>query len=166
MSLPIRVQLLTFLVDRDEYALDILRVREIARPLPVRPIPGAPPGLVGVINLRHTEVIPVIDLRRRFELPAAEDQRNQRIIVCVVEGRLIGLFVDEVVDVVNVELREISSGSGIFRGKAAGLFAGVCQVRNRLLVLLNLKRLLSSEDRVVIDAVREDVASVRAGEGS
>ncbi|MFH1811019.1 MAG: chemotaxis protein CheW [Pseudomonadota bacterium] len=164
--MPSTVQLLTFLVDSDEYALDIMRVREIARPLPVRPIPGAPAGLVGVINLRHTEVIPIIDLRRRFELPPAAELRNQRIIVCVVEARLIGLFVDEVVDVVNVERRDIHSGSGIFRGKAAGLFAGVCHVRNRLLVLLNLKRLLSSEDRIAIDAVRQEIASARAGEES
>lgn len=155
MTLPERAQLLTFTVARDEYALDILRVREIARPLPVRQIPGAPSAQVGVVHLRKTEAIPILDLRRRFDLNARPEAETGRIIVCVVEGRLVGLFVDEVLDVIQVDLESISGGEHVFRGASADYFAGICHHNGRLLVLLNLKRLLSSEDRIAIDAVQK-----------
>ena len=153
-------QLLTFLVDNDEYALDIMRVREIANPLPVRPIPGAPLGLAGVINLRQSEVLPVIDLRARFGLPLREEGATRRIIVCVVEGRLVGIFVDDVVDVIDIKIDEIRGGSAIFKGRAAGRFSGICRYENRLLLLLNLKRLLSTEDRIAIDTVHEQIGAL------
>lgn len=156
MTLPSQARLLTFAVDRDEYALDIMRVREIARQRPVRPIPGAPAALTGVINLRQAEVIPILDLRRRFELAPAPEGTLGRIIVAVADGRLIGLVVDQVTDVVTVEVKSINAGGGIFRGTAANYFSGVVHHHNRLLVLLNLKRLLSSEERIIIDAVRRD----------
>lgn len=164
MALPEQAQLLTFTVARDEYALDILRVREIARPLPVRPIPGAPSALVGVVHLRQAEAIPILDLRRRFDLPARAEEAAGRIIVCVVEGRLIGLFVDEVLDVIQISVDEVSRGGNVFRGAAAEYFAGICHHHGRLLVLLNLKRLLSSEDRIAIDAVREQARELVAQE--
>ena len=155
MAIPGLAQLLTFSVENDEYALDILRVREIARQQSVRPIPGAPPALVGVIHLRQTEVIPVLDLRRRFGLSPLPPDQPGRIIVAVVDGRLVGLLVDAVLDVIPVERGNISGGASVFHGAAGGYISGVCHHRGRLLVLLNLRRLLSSEDRVVIDAVRE-----------
>lgn len=164
MTIPEQSQLLTFSVDRDEYALDILRVREIARQLPVRPIPGAPSALVGVIHLRQAEVIPVLDLRRRFGLPPLPADQAGRIIVCVVDGRLVGLFVDSVLDVITVARGDFSGGAAIFRGASTGFFSGVCHHRGRLLVLLNLRRLLSSEDRIAIDAVREQVRDPGAQE--
>jgi purine-binding chemotaxis protein CheW len=109
--------------------------------------------LVGVINLRKTEVIPVLDLRERFSLPRIEDRNTSRIIVCVVDNRIIGLRVDAVVDVIDIAKREISGGVSVFHGNTSGFFAGVCHHRGKLIVLLNLKRLLSSADRIAIDAV-------------
>lgn len=163
MDLPERALLLTFLVGGDAYALDSLRVREIVKPKPVRPIPGAPTGLAGLVQLRDREVIPVVDLRARFKLASNADSTGRRIVVCVVEGRLIGVFVDAVVDVVNVKTADIRSSHSVFSNGVADYIAGVCQVGRRLLVLLNLKRLLSTDDMVAIDSVAELLAATDDG---
>jgi len=151
VPLPEQALLLTFVVGGETYALDSLRVREIIKPLPVRAIPGAPSGLAGVMQLRGNEVIPVVDLRARFALPPATDMQSRRIIICVVESRMVGVIVDAVVDVVNIDTAEIQSSQAVISKSAASYLAGVCQVKNRLLVLINLKRLLSVDDVVAMD---------------
>ena len=151
MSLPEQALLLTFVVGGENYAVDSLRVREIIKPLAVRAIPGAPGGLAGVMQLRGNEVIPIVDLRTRFGLPAAADMQGRRVIICVVEGRMVGVVVDAVVDVVNIDTAKIQSSQAVISNNAAPYLAGVCQVENRLLVLINLKRLLSADDMLAMD---------------
>lgn len=164
MSLPERALLLTFVVAGESYAVDSLRVREIIKPLPVRPVPGAPEGLAGLMQLRGNEVIPVVDLRTRFLLPKVSSSKTQRIIICVIEGRMVGVVVDAVVDVVNIDTSEIRSSHAVISKGAASYLAGVCQVKNRLLVLLNLKRLLSTDDIVAMDTVIQPAKLAIEGE--
>lgn len=151
MPLPERALLLTFIVAGETYALDSLRVREIIKPLPIRVVPGAPAGLAGLMQLRGHEVIPIVDLRSRFHLPSVENNKSQRIIICVVEGRMVGVLVDAVVDVVNIETAQIRSSQSVISDGAAPYLAGVCQVDDRLLVLINFKRLLSVDDMKAMD---------------
>jgi len=103
---PQKVKLACLRVGDGYYALDIMCIREIIRPVSITPVPKSPPFIDGIINLRKT-VIPVVDLRRRFDLPVTEQDRLQRMIICAVEGRMIGLIVNEVTEVRTYNREEI-----------------------------------------------------------
>lgn len=144
------VQLTAFRVGGEEYVVDIMRVREIIRPLPVTPVRKGPKFVEGVINLRGA-VIPVIDLRRRFDL-AAEAHRERRVIILVVDGRTLGLVVDGVTEVVRVPRRSIRQAPCLLDPSHAPYFLGVCHFRQRTLILLNVKNVVTSEDEIDAEA--------------
>jgi purine-binding chemotaxis protein CheW len=147
-----QLRLCTFTVGDELFAIDIMRIREIVRPLPVTPVPKSPFAMVGVVDLRGA-VLPVFDLRLRFEhgpRDAAVLARARYLIVSL-DGRQLGLYVDEVRDVVEVRRQDLRVGPGVLAGEAARYFVGLCPVGERLALLLNLHRLLSEEDRVAID---------------
>lgn len=141
-------RLATFAVGDDLYAIDIMRIKEIVRPLTVTQVPKAPAGMVGVIDLRG-QVLPLFDLRLRFQLPprAEEDLINVRHLIVSLDGRALGLVVDQVLDVVHVTRAHLRVGDGVLVGEAAEVFIGVCPVPSthgeRLALLLNLRRVLA-----------------------
>jgi purine-binding chemotaxis protein CheW len=147
-----QLRLATFGVGGDLFAVDIMRIREIARPLPVTSVPRAPPGIAGVIELRGS-VIPVLELRARFGLPPrpAELESTARHVVLRLDGRAYALVVDHVDDVVTVARSQIRSGPGVLIGDAADVFHGVCAVGERLALLLNLRRIVERHDRLELD---------------
>src|SRR5207237_570202 len=100
------LQLAVFRIGDREYALDIMRIKEIIRPLPITPVPKAPPFIEGVVELRGA-IIPMLDLRKRFEVPATSPSRTTKYIVVGVEGRIIGLVVDAVSEVIRVQRDEV-----------------------------------------------------------
>ncbi len=149
------LRLCTFVVGQELFAIDIMRIREIVRPLPVTPVPKSPFGMLGVIDLRGA-VLPVFELRLRFDLPArsAAEQERARYLIVNVGHRQLGVVVDDVRDVVDVSRRGLRAGPNVLAGDAARYFVGLCPVGDRLALLLNLQRLLSEEDRVAIDRLR------------
>lgn len=144
--------LCVFRVGADEMALDIMRIREIMRPLPVTPLPRAALGVRGIIHVRGV-VMPVVDLRARFGLPAQGANPRERIMVTLERRRLYGLWVDGVEEVARVPHGEITAGGEVFSGMAAQVFAGVCRHKARMVLLLNLSRLLSVEHPISIPAL-------------
>lgn len=137
-----------FRVGDEEYVVDIMRVREIIRPMPVTPVRMGPRFVEGVINLRGS-VVPLIDMRRRFDLPA-EPHPQRKIIVMSVEGRVVGLMVDGVTEVVRVPRGEIRPAPELFSEVQAPFFMGICEFRGRTLVLLNVKNVVASEEEIVL----------------
>ncbi len=93
---------LTFSLGNEEYGIGILKVHEIIGMMPITRVPRTPPVIRGVINLRG-KVIPIVDLRRKFELPATDEGRATCIIVVQVKGIQTGLVVDSVSDVLDIE---------------------------------------------------------------
>src|ERR1017187_3213649 len=93
-------QFLTFLLDDQEYGLEIFKIREIRGYAPVTPIPNVPPHVRGVMNLRGT-VLPVVDLRMKFHLPAVEYNKFTVIVIATVGEKTVGLLVDAVSDVLD-----------------------------------------------------------------
>lgn len=152
------VQLTAFRVGEEEYVVDIMRVREIIRPLPITKVRKGPRFVEGVINLRG-EVIPIVDLRRRFELPIHEGA-GRKIIILTIEGRVLGLIVDTVTEVVRAPKSAIRRAPGLFDKHQAPYFLGVCQYRGRTLLLLNVKNVLASDESIdvagAVEAVREE----------
>lgn len=142
------VQLTAFRVGLEEYVIDIMRVREIIRPLPITKVRKGPTFVEGVINLRG-EVIPVIDLRRRFDLPA-EETPTRKIVILTVDGRVLGLVVDAVTEVVRVPRNAIRVAPGLFDDHQAPYFLGVCHYKNRTLLLLNVKSVVASDESIDI----------------
>lgn len=136
------VKLATFRVGAALYAIDILRIKEIIRPIKVTTVPNSPPFIEGVINLRGA-VIPVIDLRKRFAVAAVVDGRATRIVICQVFGRLFALVVDEVVEVRSYGREELQAAPKFFQGQETDIFLGVAHRADDLLMILDLERFLS-----------------------
>ncbi len=146
------VQLCTFRIGGEDYAVDIMRVREIIHPLPITRVPRAPASVEGVVRLRG-EVIPVLDVRKRLGLPASAPTRRTRFLVVNVARRRIGLVVDEVCEVIRIPRGDIRSAPPLGDDRAPRFFLGVCggdgasargrrAGSTRMRLLLNVKALL------------------------
>ncbi|MFC1611754.1 chemotaxis protein CheW [Myxococcota bacterium] len=152
------VQLAAFRVGTDEYVVDIKRVREIIRPMPITPVRKGPRFVEGVISLRGS-VIPIIDLRRRFDL-VEEDAPGRRIIIMTIDGRWLGLMVDSVTEVIRVPKSTIRPASGLLESGRAPYFLGVCHYKDRTLVLLNVKNIVATDEAIDVSsaaALHEDL---------
>lgn len=135
-----RLQLVTFEVVDEEYAVDILAVQEINRMMELTRVPQAPPEVEGVINLRG-KIIPVLDLRKRFGLPVVENSDQSRIIVVEVHGRVIGFIVDRVHEVLRIDSRIVEPAPAMVCSVDSEFIAGVGKVDDRLIILLELEKL-------------------------
>lgn len=141
------IQLVSFNLDQEEYGVDVLKVREIIRMPTVTRVPNTPPYVEGVINLRG-KVIPIISMRKRFGLAEAEADKQTRIMVLDVEGELMGFVVDAVSEVIRISGSEIQpSPAVVASGIEQECIAGVINQAERLLVLLNLEKMFSNEEK-------------------
>ena len=159
---PQKVKLACLRVGTGYYALDIMCIREIIRPLPIIPVPKAPPYVDGIINLRET-VIPVVDLRRRFDLAVTEQDSLQRMIICAVAGRMIGLIVNEVTEVRTYDREEIHPAPYYLSGQNAKFFPGVCRNGERLYMLLDLKMILDSAQIIDGEQLTQQTLAAESG---
>jgi purine-binding chemotaxis protein CheW len=155
-------QLCTFRIGGEDYAIDIMRVREIIHPLPITPVPRAPAFVEGVIRLRG-DVIPVVDVRKRLALPVTPETRKSRFLVVNVAGRRIALVVDEVREVLRLPRSAIrpapslgSTGPRFFLGVCGGERSG-----SALRLLLNVKALLDPTVAGEVDAARAQAEASR-----
>ena len=133
-------QLVVFLVGGESYGVAIADVQEIIRTPAITVVPRAPEHVAGVINLRG-RVIPVIDLRKRFRLPAADAGRDGRVVVLNVSGEIVGATVDSVSEVLRVPVDAIAPPAATL-GSASDHIRGIAQFEERLIVLLDLDRVL------------------------
>ena len=149
------VQLACFKVGPELYALDIMRIKEIIRPQKLTPIPKAPSFIEGVINLRGV-VIPVADLRKRFDQPISEENRKSRIVVCSLSGKIIGLLVDEVTEVKRYGRKDIAPAPQFIKGPQADYFLGVARRDDDLIMLIDLEKVLSSEEKIELQKLSHE----------
>ncbi|AWM36640.1 Chemotaxis protein CheW [Gemmata obscuriglobus] len=136
-------QFLTFCLADEEYGLEILRVQEIKGYSKVTPLPNTPPEVKGVMNLRGT-VVPIIDLRTRFGLDQAEYTRFTVIIVVTVGTKVVGLVVDAVSDVLNVDAKELVPTPDLGSRVDTTFLTGIARNGERLVSLLNIDRLVGA----------------------
>lgn len=129
------VQVVTFRLNGETFALPILDVREIITPLPITPVPQAPRFVEGVINL-HGAIVPVVNLRRRFGLPAAIERSDERLIVANAGPQgLIALQVDEVREVETLPPDSITPPPAIVAGNAAAAYIkGLSNHKGKLII--------------------------------
>jgi purine-binding chemotaxis protein CheW len=144
-------QFLTFLLDEQEYGLELFKIQEIRGYAPVTPIPNVPPHVRGVMNLRGT-VLPVVDLRMKFRLPPMEYNKFTVIVIAMVGEKMVGLLVDAVSDVLQVAQESIRDAPNFGSAVDTRFIDGVFQTRERLAVALNLEKLLSDIELTVPQA--------------
>lgn len=135
-------QFLTFMIEGEEYGIEILRVQEIKGLSKIRPIPNAPSYVKGVMNLRGA-VVPIIDLRSRFAMAEAEYNQFTVIIVVSVGAKVVGLVVDAVSDVMNIGKSQIEEAPEMGGDIDTSFFRGMGKVGEKLVLLLNIDRLLA-----------------------
>ncbi len=164
---PALAQLCTFRVGGEDYAIDIMRLREIIPPLPVTPVPRAPSFVEGVIRLRG-DVIPVVDVRRRLGLPLTPATRKTKILIIHVAGRRLGLVVDEVTEVIRIPRTEIRPAPPLVDGQGPRFFLGVSggeggarRGAGRLRLLLNVRALLEPVTPGEHEAARSEALATR-----
>lgn len=134
------LQLVSFRLGNEEYSLDIHKVNEINRMMPITAVPNAPEHVEGVVNLRG-KVIPVVNLRRKFGLPAKEADARSRIIVVDV-GTAAGLVVDSVSEVLRISAETVEPPPPMALGIGSEYIRGIGKLNDRLLILLDIERLI------------------------
>ena len=144
------LQLVTFVVGSEEFAIPILSVQEINRMMAITRVPQSPDFVEGVINLRG-KIIPVMDLRKRFGHVASDNHADARIIVVEVDDeqgrdRVIGFTVDRVNEVLRISADIVEPPPSMVTGVDSEYVEGVGKLDDRLLILLNLQRLFSGDD--------------------
>jgi purine-binding chemotaxis protein CheW len=139
------IKVACFRIGRDLYAVDIMRIREIIKPLKIAAIPRAPAFVEGILNLRG-EVIPVVDLRKRFDMPQGGNGQSRRLLIVALSGQSLGVIVDEVTDVINVLVENIKPPPRVSDGVGAEYLIGVCLVEEDMVWLLNPDRLLTKHE--------------------
>jgi purine-binding chemotaxis protein CheW len=145
-------QFLTFLLEEQEYGLEIFKIREIRGYAPITPIPNVPAHVRGVMNLRGT-VLPVIDLRMKFHLPQVEYNKFTVIVIATVANKTVGLLVDAVSDVLTVGLDAIRDAPDFGAAVDTRFINGVFQSREHLAVALNLEELLTESELALPQSV-------------
>ena len=143
------VQIACFRVGEGLYALDIMRIREIIRPQKLTSIPKMPRFIEGVIHLRGA-VIPVSDLRKRFDQQNREVTGKNRIIICAVGERIVGLLVDEVLEVRRYARQDLAPAPQFFKGPEAAFILGVARRGEDLVMIIDLDRILSIDEQVAL----------------
>lgn len=139
------LQLVTFSIGEEEFGVDILKVQEIIRTMEITKVPRAQDFVEGVINLRG-KVIPIIDLRRRFGLVSKPHDKHTRIIVIEINKMIVGFVVDSVSEVLRIPASTVEPPPPVVAGLESEYINGVGKLHDRLLILLDLDKLLSGAD--------------------
>jgi purine-binding chemotaxis protein CheW len=138
-------QILTFLLDGQDYGLELIRIQEIRGYTPTTPIPNMPAHIKGVMNLRGA-VLPVIDLRLKFGMKAVEYTKFTVIIIAQSSGRSVGLIVDSVSDVLSAPADKIQPPPDFGSSMDGRFVQGLLKSGDQLAVLLDLDRLLTESE--------------------
>ena len=136
-------EVLVFVLGKEEYGVDILKVQEIRGYDKVTPIPSAPEYLKGVVNLRGV-IVPVIDMRVKFKLAEVRYDTFTVVVILRIAGRVIGLVVDGVSDVVRLTESEVKAAPQLGSVVDGSFIAGLATQGERMVLLLDIEKLLSS----------------------
>ena len=136
---------LTFRLDQEEYGIDILKVQEIRGYEPPTRIANAPSFIKGVVNLRGT-IVPIVDMRLKFNCAQAEYNSFTVVIILNMHQRVVGIVVDSVSDVMELPPDAIRAAPDIDSAIDSGSITGLGSVGERMLILLDIEKLMSSDD--------------------
>lgn len=139
-------QFVVFKLGDERYGVDILNVSTISEYLDITRVPDAPRYVQGMINLRG-DIIPVINLKKRFSIPETEISEETRIIIYSIDGVDIGFLVDEASQVLRVDEKDIEPTPAILRGGDREYISGVGKHDNKIIILIDFSKILSDAER-------------------
>ena len=152
-------QVVGFRIGNETYGVRIASVREIVRVPEITAVPNAPDVIEGVINLRG-KIIPVMDLRKSFGNSAVKTDKKNRILV-VVENKFVGLIVSSASEVLKIPPSEIESPGSVFAEGESSYVTGVGKLKGRLIILLDIARLLRQSEFKKLEEAAEPAAISR-----
>lgn len=138
-------QLVTFRLENETYGINVMHVQEVLRISEIAPVPGAPPYVLGIINLRGN-VVTVIDTRSRFGLPPGDIDDNSRVVIIEAEKQVVGILVDSVAEVVELRGSEIDAAPNVGNEDSSKYIQGVATRENDLLIVVDLNKLLCEDE--------------------
>ncbi len=144
------LQLVTFYLGKEEFAVDILNIQGINRMIEITAVPNAPDFVEGVINLRG-KVIPLVNLRKRMGMQPQQWDRSTRFIVVEFTNKVIGFIVDSVSEVLRISKDTIEPPPPMMTGVNADYVTAVAKVQDRLLILLDLQKILTLSEAESLD---------------
>lgn len=144
------VKLVVFRLGDDLFAADIFAVERVLRYALPGVVPDVPPWIVGVLD-HAGQVVPIVDMRRRMQLPDREVAAETRILVLNTKAGWVGAIVDAVREVAVVAPKDVSPPPALFRGLAAEFIRGIAKVGTQIVVVLDVDRVLTSNDRIAFE---------------
>jgi purine-binding chemotaxis protein CheW len=154
------LQVVGFRIGEETFGVRIGSVREIVRVPEITTVPNAQETIEGVINLRG-KIIPVVDLRKRFgKIEIVSDKKN-RILVVELENKLVGLIVNSASEVLKIPPSEIESPGSVFADGESSYVTGVGKLKGRLIILLDISKLLHRPEFKKLEEAAEPVAALR-----
>ncbi len=144
-----------FTIENEEFGIELSRVVEIVRMQKSTPLPQVPSFVSGVINIRG-DVIPLVDLRKRLSV-VNPPPLKMRIIITKIHDEKIGLLVDAVKEIVSIRNESIVSTPSFFKGLKSEYLLGIGKIADRLIIILNLNSLLSSEEMILLGEHKESL---------
>jgi len=141
------IQLVSFKLDREEYGVEVLKVREIIRLPAITTMPNSAQHIEGIVNLRG-KVIPIISMRKRFGLQESENDSHTRIIIMDVEGSQTGFVVDGVSEVIRIRRSEVQPPPPmvVSGGASQAFITGVINHAERMLIILDVDRMFNDSE--------------------
>jgi purine-binding chemotaxis protein CheW len=149
-----------FRIGNETYGVRIGAVREIVRVPVITSVPSAPELIEGVINLRG-KIIPVMDLRKRFGQTEIISDKKNRILVVELENKLIGLIVNAASEVLKIPPSDIDSPGSVFAEGESSYVTGVGKLKGRLIILLDIAKLLQRPEYKQLEEAAEPVATAK-----
>ena len=135
----------TFKLDNETYGIDVMQIREVLRGTEISPVPGAPPFVLGIINLRGN-VVAIVDTRSRFGLPAHKMDDASRILILESGDYVVGFLVDSVHEVVELKSSSIEPAPDTGSATATRFITGLCNREEGLLILVDAQKMLSEDE--------------------
>jgi len=146
------VQLVSFRLGGEEYGVNIAQVQEIIRMVEITHVPRAPRFMEGVINLRG-QLIPIIDLRTRFGMSRIDPTKSTRIVVTEIGNKRVGIVVDSVSEVLNIPIENVEDAPEMVAGVGTEYIQGVGKLGERLIIMLDLTMVISTEEKQQLETV-------------
>jgi purine-binding chemotaxis protein CheW len=154
------LQIVGFRIGNETYGVRIGAVREIVRVPEITAVPSAPDTVEGVINLRG-KIIPVMDLRKRFGHTEITANKKNRILVVELDNKLLGLIVNSASEVLKIPPSEIEAPGSVFADGESGYVTGVGKLKGRLIILLDISKLLHRPELKRLEEAAETVATAK-----
>jgi purine-binding chemotaxis protein CheW len=154
------LQVVGFRIGNETFGVRIASVREIVRVPEITAVPSAPETVEGVINLRG-KIIPVMDLRKRFGHVASAPDKKNRILVVELDNKLVGLIVNAASEVLKIPPSEIEPPGSVFAEGESSYVTGVGKLKGRLIILLDVSKLLHQQEFKRLEEAAETVSTVK-----